>query len=199
MMRPSEAGFRRVVWFAGLANLVFFVVEAGVALSIGSVGLFADSVDFLEDACVNALVLYALHATPLLRARVGMALSASILLPSLATLWMAWEKFNLPSPPAYLPLTLTGAGALAINLTCALLLANHRNVSGSLSKAAILSARNDVVANLAIMISGGVTAVTASGWPDLVVGLGIAIMNAGAAREVWRAARGENLAVKASG
>jgi Co/Zn/Cd efflux system component len=60
--------------------------------------------------------------------------------------------------------------------------------SGSLTRAGFLSARNDVLANVAIIAAGFVTAYTLSGWPDLIVGLGIAAMNADAAREVWSAA-----------
>jgi len=44
---------------------------------------------------------------------------------------------------------------------------------------------------VAIVLAGGVTAWTGSVWPDVVVGLGIAAMNADAAREVWQVARGE--------
>jgi Co/Zn/Cd efflux system component len=87
---------------------------------------------------------------------------------------------------------LTGLGALAVNLTCALILTRFRRHSGSLTMAAFLSARNDTVANMAIIAAGLVTAYTLSAWPDLIVGLGIAIMNADAAREVWQAARDEH-------
>ena len=62
---------------------------------------------------------------------------------------------------------------------------------GSLSRAAYLSARNDVLANVAIVLAGFATAATASAVPDLLVGLGIAAINAGAAREVYEAARHE--------
>ena len=62
---------------------------------------------------------------------------------------------------------------------------------GSLTRAAFLSARNDAFANVAIIAAGLVTALTLSAWPDLIVGLAIAAMNADAAREVWEAARGE--------
>lgn len=68
------------------------------------------------------------------------------------------------------------------------LLARFRRHAGSLTKAAFLSARNDALANVAIIGAGWVTALTASGWPDLLVGLGIAAMNANAARGVWEAA-----------
>jgi Co/Zn/Cd efflux system component len=87
----------------------------------------------------------------------------------------------------------TGLGALAVNLTCAVVLARYRHHCGSLTKAAFLSARNDLLANMAVILAGLVTAFTPSIWPDLIVGLGIVGMNASAAREVWAAARNEHL------
>jgi Co/Zn/Cd efflux system component len=188
---------RRVVIVVAVLNLAFFGVEFAVARAIGSVSLFADSVDFLEDASVNFLIAIALGWSAANRARLGMALAGILLIPGLATLWTAWEKFMAPFPPAPLPLTLTGAGALAVNLSCAFLLMRFRTHRGSLTQAAFLSARNDAVANVAIIIAGFVTAYTLSGWPDLIVGLGIAAMNADAAREVWRAAHEEHRAANA--
>ena len=97
-----------------------------------------------------------------------------------------------PLPPAFVPLSLAGTGALVINLSCAFMLVQFRTHSGSLTRAAFLSARNDALANVAIIAAGFMTAYTLSGWPDLIVGLGIAAMNADAAREVWTAAREEH-------
>jgi Co/Zn/Cd efflux system component len=182
---------RRVVIFVAGLNLAYFGVEFAVALGIGSVSLFADSIDFLEDASVNLLIALALGWSAIGRARLGMALAGILLIPGLATLWTAWGKFMTPVPPAPVPLSLAGLGALAINLSCAFLLARFRAHSGSLTRAAFLSARNDTLANVAIIATGFVTANTLSAWPDLIVGLGIAAMNADAAREVWAAAREE--------
>jgi Co/Zn/Cd efflux system component len=120
-----------------------------------------------------------------------MALAAILLIPVLATLWTAWQKFAAPVPPAPVPLSLTGAGALAVNLACAFLLVRFRHHSGSLTRAAFLSARNDAYANVAIIAAGFVTAATLSVWPDLIVGLGIALLNADASRQVLTAARKE--------
>jgi Co/Zn/Cd efflux system component len=100
----------------------------------------------------------------------------------------------MPAPPSPLALSLAGAGALAVNLSCAIMLARYRQHSGSLTRAAFLSARNDVLANLAIIAAGAITALSRSGWPDLIVGLGIALMNAGAAREIYQVAREEHRA-----
>ena len=185
---------RQTVLLVALLNLAYFGVEFGVAIAIGSVSLFADSVDFLEDTSVNLLIAVALSWSAVNRSRLGMALAGILLVPALATLWTAWQKFSLPVPPAPIPLSLTGAGALAVNLICALMLARFRSHAGSLTRAAFLSARNDAYANVAIVLAGFLTLATLSAWPDLIVGLGIAVVNADAARDVLAAARKERAA-----
>lgn len=169
-------------------NLSYFGVEFAIALAIGSVSLFADSIDFLEDTSINLLILLALAWNAQRRALVGKALAGILLIPAMATLWMAWVKFASQIPPSPLPLSLTGFGALLVNFVCALLLVRFRHQGGSLGLAAFLSARNDVLANAAIIVAGLLTSYTVSVWPDLIVGLGIAIMNADAAGDVYRAA-----------
>lgn len=151
----------------------------------------------LEDASVNFLILVALGWSARRRAKVGMSLAGILLIPGLATLWTAWEKFIAPSPPEALALSLTGIGALAVNLACAIMLTSFRRHSGSLTKAAFLSARSDALANIAIIGAGLLTAYTSSAWPDLIVGLAVAAMNADAAREVWKAAREKHKAAEA--
>jgi len=184
---------RGVVLAVALLNLGYFAVEFTVALTIGSVSLFADSVDFLEDASVNILIAVAIGWSPRRRAMLGMALAAILLAPALAGLWTAYQKLVAPVAPEPFRLTLTGIGALMVNLSCALMLARFRDHSGSLTKAAFLSARNDVLANIAIILAGIVTATLwRSAWPDLMVGIAIALMNADAAREVFEAARNEH-------
>jgi Co/Zn/Cd efflux system component len=182
---------RQAVRLVALLNLSYFLVEFTAAIAIDSVSLFADSIDFLEDASVNVLILFALGWSLRARSRVGMALALILLVPGIATLWTVWQKIAAPLPPEPVTLSLVGAGALAVNLTCALILARYRKHSGSLTKAAFLSARNDAYANLAIIAAGILTAFTLSVWPDVIVGLGIAAMNATAAKEVWEAAREE--------
>ncbi|NRP19540.1 hypothetical protein LPJGGPFB_02797 [Ensifer adhaerens] len=191
-----DSKLRRVVLIVALLNLAYFGVEFLVALAIGSVSLLADSVDFLEDASVNVLIFFALAWTVRSRARVGMAMAFILLVPALAFLWTAWAKFMDPIPPEPFALSLTGFGALLVNLFCAYLLVQYRHTSGSLTRAAFLSARNDAFANIAIIGAGLATAyLWHSAWPDLIVGLGIALMNMDAAREVWEAAREEHDAV----
>ena len=187
----QNKSLRRAVTFVALLNLSYFAVEFAVAVAIGSVSLFADSIDFLEDTSLNLLILVGLRWSTRNRARLGMLLAGILLIPSLATVWAAWLKFTAPVAPAPIPLSLAGAGALVVNAICAFILVRFRRHGGSLTRAAFLSARNDTLANIAIILTGVVTSYTLSAWPDLIVGLGIAALNAGAAVEVWHAARKE--------
>jgi Co/Zn/Cd efflux system component len=134
-MQPDQA-LRRAVLTAALLNLGYFLIEVIAARSIGSVSLLADSIDFLEDASLNVLILIALGWSPRWRARIGRTLAVILLIPSLLALIAVFEKLSLPIPPSAAPLSLAGLGALAVNLTCAFLLARFRAHRGSLAKAA---------------------------------------------------------------
>ena len=182
---------RKAVLIVAALNLAYFGVEFVAAVRAGSVSLFADSADFLEDAAVNILIFFALVWTVTRRAAVGKVLAALLLVPALAFLWTLGAKLMHPTPPTAEALTLVGLGALAVNLTAALLLARHRKAQGSLTRAAFLSARNDALANVGIIAAGLVTASHPSIWPDIAVGLVIAAMNLDAAKEVWEAAHEE--------
>ena len=196
MLSPTVS-FRQTVALVAILNLAYFGVEFSVALKIQSVSLFADSIDFLEDAAVNFLILVALGWSAHKRSIVGMLLALILLVPGIATLWMAWGKINSLIPPNPVPLTLTALGALAVNVSCAFFLARFRKQPGSLTRAAYLSARNDAVANVAIIAAGIATAATVSVWPDVIVGLGIFAINLDAAREVFLAARTEHADARA--
>jgi Co/Zn/Cd efflux system component len=189
MHAAGETALRRVLLQVAALNLAYFALEFTIARRIASVSLFADSIDFLEDTALNVLVLAALAWPPRQRARLGLALAALLLLPAIATLATAWQKWQLPLAPSPLGLSLTALGALAVNLGCALLLARVRHVGGSLSRAAFLSARNDVWANVAILAAAGVTAEWQSAWPDVAVGLAILALSLGAAREIYLGTR----------
>lgn len=190
-MNKDTVALRRTVAIVVMLNLSYSGVEFTVATLIGSVSLFADSIDFLEDAALNWLIRIGLSWSALRRAQLGKALAFVLLVPGVATLWTAWHHWGSARVPAPVPLTLVGFGALIVNLSCALLLVRVRHVGGSLTRAAFLSSRNDTIANVAIMAAGGLTALTRSAWPDLITGLGILFMNLGAARDVYIAAHRE--------
>ncbi|MBB1493521.1 cation transporter [Propioniciclava sp. MC1595] len=188
---------RTAVLAVALLNLAYFFVEIGVAVGIGSVSLFADSVDFLEDTAVNLLIFVALGFTLRWRSVMGKVMAVIICVPAVAAAVSLILKAGNPEPPDPLSLTVTAGGAVLVNLACALILARFREHGGSMTTAAFLAARNDVLVNVAIIVMGLITAATLSGWPDIVLGAIIIVLNVSAAKEVWEAAENENLAAQA--
>ena len=188
---------RTAVLVVALLNLAYFFVEIGVAVGIGSVSLFADSVDFLEDTAVNLLIFVALGFTLRWRSVMGKVMAVIICVPAVAAAVSLILKAGNPEPPDPLSLTVTAGGAVLVNLACALILARFREHGGSMTTAAFLAARNDVLVNVAIIVMGLITAATLSGWPDIVLGAIIIVLNVSAAKEVWEAAENENLAAQA--
>ena len=187
---------RTVLLVAGL-NLAYFVGELTVARASGSVSLLADSVDFLEDTAINLLIAVALGFPLARRAVLGKALALLILVPALFAASEVVRRFGDPPAPEVLPIVLASLGAVVVNGACAWLLVRVRHHGGSLSRAAFLSARNDVLVNVAVIAMGLVTAWTGSGWPDIVLGCGIILLAGHSAYEVWEVSEEERLAAKA--
>jgi Co/Zn/Cd efflux system component len=177
---------RKVVRFVAIANLSYFCVEFFFAQKIGSVSLFADSIDFLEDASVNILIFMAIGWSLAARARLSKFLALLLLVPAISVILSTIHKVNNPSVPDAISLTSVALGALIVNSVCALLLVKFRGAKQSLVLAAYLSARNDALANIAIIIAGVITMFWVSAIPDLLVGVAIGALNADAAYKVWK-------------
>jgi Co/Zn/Cd efflux system component len=193
-----DAGrLRRVVLVVAALNFSYFFVEFTVALAAGSVSLLADSVDFLEDTAINLLIFAALGWRLSRRAAMGKVMALVILGPAAVAGWEAFQRLGDPVPPAVLPVVLASLGAIVVNGTSAGLLVGVRRRGGSLSRAAFLSARNDVLVNVAVIGMAVVTLWTASGWPDLVLGCVIILVAVHAAFEVWEVSEEERLAARA--
>jgi Co/Zn/Cd efflux system component len=193
-----DAGrLRRIVLVVAMLNLSYFFVEFTVALAAGSVSLLADSVDFLEDTAINLLIFTALGWPLARRAAMGKAMALIILGPAVVAGWEAIQRFSEPLAPDVVPVLLASLGAIGINGTSAWLLVRVRHRGGSLSRAAFLSAGNDVLVNVAIIAMAVVTLWTDSGWPDLILGCFIILLALHAAYEVWKITEEERLAAKA--
>jgi Co/Zn/Cd efflux system component len=182
---------KKTVIIVASLNLLYFFYEFSIARKIGSVSLFADSIDFLEDASVNILILLAFGWSIKTRVKLGYVFSVLLLIPGIAVLSVAWDKFQNPVTPESLSLGLTALGALVVNVFCAYLLSRFRKSKESLTKAAYLSARNDALSNVAIISASVISLFWASGWPDLIVGIGILLLNLDSATEVLEASRRE--------
>lgn len=181
---------RRIVGVVAGLNLLGALVEGTIASIIGSVALWADAADFLEDFLINALVLAALGWSVASRRKASYVLAGLILIPAVAALATAVYKLVNPSAPEAFALTGTAVFAMVVNLVCALLLMRLRREE-ALLRGAWLAARNDVLGNVLIIAAGLVTFVWVSPWPDIAVGLLLAAVNLGAAKEVFEQARAE--------
>lgn len=169
-----------------------------MALSIGAVSLFAESIDFLEDTSVNLLIFIGLSWSATAKSRLAQGMALILLTPAIGFFWALWGKFSNPVPPEAFALSLTGLGALAINIASVMILLKYRDHKESLPRAAFLAARNDAWASLAIIAAGLITAfIWPSIWPDVIVGIGIAAMNFDAASKVWGMAQKEHASAKA--
>ena len=177
---------RNVVRIVAIANLTYFAVEFFFALRIGSVSLFADSIDFLEDASVNILIFIGLGWSLVARKRLSRFFSLLLMIPAVSVVISTVYKINNPSAPSGEVISFVAFGALIVNFTCAFLLAKFRQNQQSLVLAAYLSARNDALANIAVITAGVITMLWVSPIPDLIVGISIGMLNADAAVKVWR-------------
>jgi len=183
---------RRTLIIVALLNLTYFFIELFAAIKINSVSLFADSIDFLEDTFVNLIILFSFLISSTLRPKLSKILVIVILLPGLTALWAAFEQIVRPLPPEAFKLTLVGFGALLTNITCTIILMKFRKKNKSLIKAAFLSARNDVLANLIIIAAGIIIMIYPSIWPDLIAGFIIFLINFDAAYKVYQIANSED-------
>ena len=178
---------RRTVALVAALNLAYFLVEFSFAAIFDSLALLSDSLDFLEDASINLLILLAMAWSIQARRKVSYILALVLLMPGFIFIVEAISRFNNPVQPNGLGMSVISVGALLVNLYCALLLANHKADIGGLAKAAFLSARNDALANLLIIAAGLLTLFWVSQIPDLVIGVIIFSMNFDAALKVLRA------------
>ena len=182
---------RKTVLTIATLNFLYFIVEFYFGKRYNSVSLLGDSVDFLEDASVNVLIALAIGWSTRRREQTSYFLAALLLIPGIAFLWNALHQLLTPEVPQGQGMSLVGIGALITNVTCALMIARHQKEAGGLVVAAYYSARNDVVANLLIIAAALYTIKSPSIWPDLIIGIFIFLMNAGAAKEIIEASRNE--------
>ena len=185
----SYLDLRRTVLLVAALNFSYFVVEFTFGRLYNSLALLSDSIDFLEDASINILIAFALAWSLQKQKYVSYLLALLLLVPGIAFLWNAISKLLNPVTPVGEGMSIVGFGALIINVFCALLIARHKSEEHGLVLAAFYSARNDAFTNVLIIISGFITLISPTIWPDLVVGIIIFILNADAAKEVLAATK----------
>jgi cation diffusion facilitator family transporter len=156
-------------------NLVMFGVEFGAGLVARSTALLADSLDMLGDSLVYGFSLYVLHRSRTWRARAALLKGGIMAAFGIGVLVEAFTRLASGVPPMAPVMATVGALALAANVVCFVLLWRHRSDDINL-RSTWLCSRNDLYANSAVLVAAAAVAWTASPWPDLLVGAGIAAL-----------------------
>ena len=166
---------RRVLCILLVINAAMFFMELMVGILADSTGVLADSLDMLADALVYSVGLYAVGkavAAKVVAARLSGLLQIAIALVMVADILR--RGFTDSEPVSWLMVAVSVA-ALVANVTCLRLISRHRD-GGVHMRASWLFSRNDVLANLGVIIAALLVAATGSRWPDLAIGLSITII-----------------------
>jgi Co/Zn/Cd efflux system component len=100
--------------------------------------------------------------------------------------WRAW----LGVPPEPVTMGVVGLLALAVNLGVAMLLFRFRDGDANM-KSVWLCTRNDVIANMLVLVAAAGVLGTGTVWPDVAVAAILALLGLASGRIVIRHARAE--------
>ncbi len=158
-----------------VVNAAMFVVEFAAGLLSGSTALLADSLDMLGDSFVYGFSLLVLHRSLAWRARAALAKGVIMGAFGVGVLLEAGLQLGAGVPPLAPAMVAIGTLALVANAFCFSLLWRHRADDINL-RSTWLCSRNDLIANGAVLVAGGLVAWSQSFWPDVIVGVAIAIL-----------------------
>lgn len=175
----------RVLKTVLIVNATMFVVEVAVGFLTRSSSVLADSLDMFGDALVYASSLYVLERGRVWQARMAMLKGAIMAVFGVGVLADVALKAVGARPPIAEGMGAVGATALAANLFCLYLLTRHRDDDVNMRSVWICS-RNDIVANIGVLLAAAAVGVVHSRWPDIVVGTIIATVFLSSAIRVLR-------------
>ena len=170
----------RTLWILLTINAVMFVVEIVAGWLAESTGLIADSLDMLADASVYAVALYAVGRSGALKRRAAHLTGWLQVILALGALGEVTRRLIFGSAPEAPLMMQIAVLALAANVTCLVLIARHRHFGIHMMAVYICSA-NDVIANVGVLVAGGLVSWTGSNVPDLVIGavIGLVVLGGG--------------------
>ena len=153
-------------------NAIMFLIIVGAALYGRSTALLADSIDNLGDALTYGLSLYAVSRGGRVKARVALFKGMLILLAAFLVFVQIIYKIFVPSVPIFEVMGVFSLLGLAANSLCLYLLWRHRHEDVNMSSVWECS-RNDIASNSSVFLAAGAVWLTGSGWPDIVVAVGL--------------------------
>lgn len=171
----NDKSERRVLITLLLINGVMFGVELTIGWWAQSTALIADALDMLADAMVYSVGLYAVGKSLLVKSHAARLSGSLQVLLGLLVLADILRRVIVGSEPVSILMLGMGFVALIANITCVVLIAKHREGEVHMRASWIFS-KNDVIANLGVILAGGLVAWTGSRLPDLLIGLLVVIV-----------------------
>ncbi len=173
-----------------LINAFMFVFEISLGWYAQSTGLIADSFDMLADAIVYAIGLYAIGKS--LQHKANAALISGWFQGALALLILVdvLRRIFIGSEPVSAFMMGVGVIALIANVYCLMLIQKHKDGEVHMRASWVFS-KNDVIANIGVITGGLLVWLLDSRWPDLVIGVLIALVIFNGARLIIIDARTE--------
>jgi Co/Zn/Cd efflux system component len=186
-VQPTHARQRHVLSVVLAINAAMFLIEIIAGLSAHSTALLSDAVDMLGDALVYAFSLYVIGRGATWQARSATLKAAIMGAFGVGILIEVAVKLSRGITPQADVMGAIGLLALAANGSVLAFLWRHRADDINM-RSVWLCSRNDVIANGGVLLAALGVRGTHAAWPDIVVGLGIALLFMTSALEVWRAA-----------
>ncbi len=186
----NTPAYVRTLWLVVVMNAAMFVIGVFVTATGGSVSVRSDLLDFLGDAVATGVGLLLIGRPAAVRSIASLWQGLALGALGLFALGSAVSRaFGGVTPEPY-GMGLYGILGLCVNLGAALLLLRHRKGDASV-RAVWLYSRNDAIGNVAVLAAAGLVALTATRWPDVVVGFGIAALFLHSSFEIIRDAQRE--------
>jgi cation diffusion facilitator family transporter len=181
---------KKVLTIVLVINAVLFVVEAAAGLLANSTALLADSLDMLGDSLVYGFSLYVLWRSAAWKISAAALKGVIMALFGMAVLIQAvYQGIAGLIPPAE-TMGIVGLLVLLGNGLCFFLLYRHRSDDLNL-RSTWLCSRNDIIANLSVLVAAIGVKVFDASWPDILVGAAIAVLFLRSAFTVLRESCGE--------
>ena len=156
-------------------NALMFLLEITLGILSESTALIADSLDMLADATVYAIGLYAVGRSA--TAKISAASFSGIfqIILGISVSLDVLRRLIWGSEPESWLMIVIGIAALIANTICLLLISKHKDGEVHMRASWIFS-KNDVIANLGIIIGGCLVYLLDSRFPDLIIGMLISIL-----------------------
>jgi Co/Zn/Cd efflux system component len=168
-------------------NAAMFIVELTAGLISGSVSLLADSLDMLGDALVYSFSIYVVTRGPRMKAKAALFKGGIMAVFGFSVLGQAVYKIVFPQLPLVEAIGAIGLLALIANSVCFALLWRHRSDDINMSSVWLCS-RNDIIANVSVLLAAVGVWFTHTGWPDILIGLALSVLFLRSAIVVLRSA-----------